>query len=358
MRVAIVFLLPFIASIASAQEANYGIDVAATVTGEAVYSDQLRAAPRDGSAIDGGVRSILYPTIKLGEHWSLTGAIEAISRPYDAQDFAAAGHGIRGRVIQAALGYSIVVGNKSLTIRAGQLPSAFGSFMLRYDDAENPLLTAPAAYGYYYNPVSTLGLAAIQVDATVGRWDLRAQLANSSPADPRSVFDKDQYANWAGGAGYTIRQGLRVGGSAYRGPYLNRHYPYYFPGEAKPKDLPATGLGIDADWAVGHWNIRGEWQRFVMTYRAIPTFRESGGYGEVKRVLSPRWFVAARVGYIHSVVFSGSDTFEGAVGFRASRDELVKAGYLVTRAQRNGALDKMVLLQFVTTVHPLSLAWR
>jgi hypothetical protein len=341
-----------------AQEANSGVDLQATVTGEGVYSDQLRAGPRNGSAIEGGVRSIFYPTIKFGEHWTVAGAIEVISRPWDPQDFAWAGYGIRGRVIQATAGYSAVGRKSSLVIRAGQMPSAFGSFMLRYDDAENPMLTAPAAYGYYYNPVATLGIAAIQADVTAGKWDGRVQFANSSPANPRSIFDKDQYGNWAGGAGYTVRQGLRIGASGYRGPYLDRDYPFYFRGEAKPKDLAATGLGLDADWAIGHWNVRGEWQRFVMTYRAIPDFHDSGGYAEVKRVIDPRWFVAARVGYLHSNVLSGNETFEGAVGFRANRNQLVKAGYLVSRAQRDGSLKGTLLVQFVTTVHPLSLAWR
>ena len=341
-----------------AQEASAGIDLQATVTAEGLYSGALHEAPHNGSSLEGGVRSILYPTIKLGEHWTIAGALEAISRPYDPQDFYRAGNGIRGRVIQATAGYSQVWKKTSLIVRAGQMPSAFGSFMLRYDDAENPLLTAPAAYGYYYNPVATLGLAAIQADVVAGKWDARAQFANSSPANPRSVFDKDQYGNWAGGTGYTIRQGLRVGASAYRGPYLDRHYPYYFPGEAKPSSLPATGIGIDGDWAVGHWNIRGEWQRYLMTDRAIPNFREDAGYAEVKRVLNARWFVSGRVGYAHSNVASGNQTFEAAAGFRVGRNELIKAEYFVSRAQRNGALEKTLLMQFVTTVHPLSMAWK
>src|ERR1019366_7630174 len=72
------------------------------------------------------------------------------------------------------------------------------------------------------------------------------------------IFERDQYGNWAGGLGYTVRQGFRVGGSAYYGPYLDRQYPYFFPGEVNPRDLPGSGYGLDVEWGSGHWNAWGE----------------------------------------------------------------------------------------------------
>jgi hypothetical protein len=359
-RRTIPFALAFVAAsgLLFSQEAASGIDLRATISGEAMYSNGLGGEPRDSSSIDGGVRAVLYPTIKLSDHWSLAGAIEGVSRPWDEQDLTRPGNGFRGRVVQASLAYSTVWKGGSLIVKAGEMPSAFGSFLLRYDDAENPLVSVPSAYGYYYNPVTLLGLAGAQADVTLGKLDARLQFTNSSPANPRSVFDKDQYANWAGGAGYTIRQGLRVGFSGYRGPYLDRHYAFYFPGEAEPRDLPASGIGIDADWAAGHWNVHGEWQRFVMTYHVIPDFYQNTGYAEVKRVLNPRWFVAARIGYLHTSVLSGEETFECAAGFRPDSHQIVKAGYLVSRSQRTGDLAKTFVLQVVTSLHPFSMAWR
>ena len=120
-----------------------------------------------------------------------------------------------------------------MVIRAGQLSSAFGSFLLRYDDVDNSLVDMPLTYGYYYKPITTYALTGAQADVTVGRVDLRVQLANSSPANRRSVFDSDQYGNWAGGVGYTVFQGLRIGASGFRGPYLHRQHPYYFAGEQR-----------------------------------------------------------------------------------------------------------------------------
>src|SRR5262249_50544682 len=139
-----------------------------------------------------------------------------------------------GRILRAEISYSRFWGDHSLVLRAGQLYSTFGSFPLRYDDQTNPLVDVPVGYGYYARGVTLSSPAGAEPDMTWGKADFRAQFTNSSPANPRSLLDKDQYGNWAGGAGYTIRQGLRVGMSLYRGPYLDRHYPFFFPGEANP----------------------------------------------------------------------------------------------------------------------------
>jgi hypothetical protein len=182
--------------------------------------------------------------------------------------------------------------------------------------AVNPLIDMPTSYGYYYRGITNLGLAGLQADATLGRLDFRAQFANSSPANRRSVLDSDQYGNWTGGIGYTIKQGLRVGASAYHGPYLSRDYAFFFPGELNPKNLPATATGLDGEWAQGHWNLYGEWQKFEMVYHVIPAYRYHTGYAEVRRVLHPRWYVAARLGYLHPERFAGHQVYEAVIGVR------------------------------------------
>jgi len=243
-----------------------------------------------------------------------------------------------------------------VVVRAGELSTAFGSFLLRYDDADNPLIDMPMAYGYY-STVTTGGLAGAQVDATRGKLDARAQFVNSSPANRRSIFDREQYGNWAGGGGYTIRQGFRVGASAYRGPYLDRSYPFYFPGEARPRDLAGSGVGLDVQWGRGPWNMYGEWQRFQMNYRAIPTFTTHNGYAEARRVLHPRWYVAARAGYLRASAYKGHDTYELAVGFRPNRYQLVKVGYEAQRGPSiRGTLANTVAVQYVTSFRALSIA--
>jgi hypothetical protein len=341
----------------AAQEANSGFDLRASISTGAFYTPQLSAAPRDGAPVAAGFRLMLYPTWKLSKHWAVSGAVDTHSRPYSFEEFSTKGYGVKTDVLQAYLSYSQFWNGGSVVVRMGQLSTAFGSFLLRYDDASNPLIDIPIVYGYYYKTVSILGLAGTQVDVNAGKLDLRAQFVNSSPANPRSIFATDQYGNWAGGAGYTIRQGLRVGASAYRGPYLDRHYEFFFPGELPPRDLPATAVGVDAQWGHGPWNMYGEWQRFQLDYHVIPTLREHTGYAEVRRVLTPRWYIAARLGYIHPDAFAGHQAYELVAGFRPNRYQLAKIGYEIQQGpQFQGTQGNTLAVQLVTSFNAISIA--
>jgi len=334
------------------QEAPHGIDLRATITGQTIASNESTENPRSGSPLTAGARVVLYPTFKINRNWFVTGALQLSTRPYFFSDLSSQGYGAKGLVLQSTLNYAHISNKGSLLWRAGQMSSSFGSFLLRYDDADNALVDLPLEYGYYYAPVSILGVAAVQVDLTRGKWDARAQFANSSPANPRSLFSHDQYGNWAGGAGYTIRQGLRAGVSAYRGPYLDRQYPRFLPGEANPNTLPARALGLDANWARGHTSALGEWQHFIMPYKAIPTFRESTGYAELKQVLSPRWYLAVRNGYSTANASGKHQTLEAAAAFRPNRFQLIKFGYENEHYSKgSGRNDNTLAIQIITSLH-------
>jgi hypothetical protein len=336
----------------SAQEATSGFDLRATLSGQAVASTLSTEDPRSGSVGTAGFRSVFYPTWKIDEHWAVTGAWQLYTRPYFYDSLSTTGYGANGDLLQATLNYSRVSGKGSVLIRAGQLSTAFGSFPLRYDDATNVLVDSPLEYGYYYAPVSTLGLAGVQMDATRGKWDARAQFANSSPANPKSLFASGQYGNWAGGAGYTVRQGFRVGVSGSRGPYLDPEREEYLPGELNPSQLPAHALGLDIEWARGHWNLQGELQRFVLPYTVIPTFHEQAGYAEVKRTLSPRWYVAARGGYTDAGERGSVQSIEAMTGLRPDSFQLIKIDYeFEHRSMGEYTTDNTFAVQFVTTLH-------
>ena len=332
--------------VAAAQEANSGFELRTTLSAEGVNSQELTQPPRDGNAVAGGFRAVLYPTWKWNDSWSLEGSFQVVSRPYFFDEFTTQGYGINGDLLQAHVNFSHFWKKASVVARAGVLSSSFGSFLLRYDDAVNPLIDIPISYGYY-SGVTLLGLPGAQVDVTYRKLDVRAQFANSSPLNPRSLFDHDQYGNWAGGAGYTILQGFRVGASAFYGPYLDRQYQYFFPGESPPRTLPATGVGVDVSWARGPWNVYGEWQHFQLDYHVIPTVREQFAYGEVRRVLAPRWYLAGRLTHMGDSFGTSKQVFEAAVGFRPSPSQLVKLGY---------ETDNTVVIQYVTMLRPISFA--
>jgi len=345
-------LLAFASIGLRAQEANSGIDLRGTITAQVIGSNQLTSEPRSGSPVIAGFRAIAYPTFKFSEQWFATGAVQLVTRPYYISDFTIQGYGAKGSVLQSTLNYSRVSSRGSLLLRTGLMSSAFGSFLLRYDDADNPVVDLPPQYGYYYAPVSFLAVAGAQIDATRGKWDGRLQFANSSPANPRSIFAHDQYGNWAAGAGYTIHQGFRIGVSGYRGPYLDRKYAYYFPGEAKPSTLPAHAIGIDANWARRHTSAYVEVQRFVMPYTLFPNFRESAGYAELRQVLNPRWSVAGRYSVTSTNVTGRTNIVESAIAYRPDPFQLLKFGYELRHSSSGSDRNNnVVALQFITTFH-------
>jgi hypothetical protein len=254
------------------------------------------------------------------------------------------------------LSYSRVWTKGSVVVRAGQISTAFGTFSQRYEDSVNPLVGMPMEYGYD-GGVSIAGITGAQTALTWGNWDGRVQVSNSSPLNPRSTFDKDQHPNWAGGLGFTIRQGLRVGASAFRGPYLDKGGANLFPVGSTPSGFPASAVGLDLEWASGHWNLNAELQRFEFNYPVNPTFRQDAGYVEVKRVLHPRLYVAARAGFLHGTSGVGGETYEFTAGFRPDSRQVIKFGYSFDRDTASGAITPLYAIQLVTMIHPFSIAW-
>ncbi len=344
----------FALGICFGQEAQSGFQIEGTLSAGSQYAPQLTVAPRDGSPWDAGMRLVLYPQWRISTHWSFLSAVQLRSRPFFFQEFATQGYGLKADVLQAQLAYSRVFKDRSFSIRAGQMSSAFGSFLLRYDDSRNPLIDMPVSYGYYQG-VTTLGLMGAEVDASIRRLDVRAQFTNSSPADRRSISSDGQYGDWTGGAGYTIVQGVRVGASAFRGPYLYREFAFYLPGEASAQTLPATGYSIELEAARGPWNFNAEIQKFQYAYTVIPTYTEKVWYAELKRTLGPRWYAAFRVDHLSADYGKWQTVYETALGFRPNRFQLVKLEYERQNGPATpGSLGNILALQLVTKLSPLA----
>ncbi|HVW11046.1 MAG TPA: hypothetical protein VHC90_20820 [Bryobacteraceae bacterium] len=341
-------------------ESDSGFGLRGTLSTMAAGSTEFQQPPRSdsGSLVDGGVRLMLYPTWKLSDHWMFYGAYQVVSHPYYYSQFETQGHGLRGNVVQGFLSYSQIWKDASVQVKAGELSSAFGSFGLRYDDRDNPLIDVPVQYGYYGALATLTALAGAEIDTTWKKLDGRVQFTNSSPANPRSIFASEQYGNWAGGGGVTIRQGLRLGVSGYRGPYLDRTYPFYRASDGRPRNIPGSGAGADAEWGKGHWNVRGEIQRFVMTYGTAPTFHEHTGYTEIERTLGPRWYVATRLSYLSADHVGRAQVVEAAAGYRPGARQLIKISYETTHSETNPGPNRTLAIQFVTAIHPLAFAGR
>jgi len=349
-------LLTAAAALASGQEAQFGATFPVVISGQVMSTDRAGAEHSPSAAY----RMIVSPTVKLGANWFGYSAIQVHRSPYFFEEAYEKTRETRVDVLQAYIGYTRSARDRTLTVKAGQLTSAFGAFPLRYDDSRNALIDMPFGYGAYGGPISVYGIPGVEVNAVIGRADARAQFTNSSPISPRKLWDHDQYGSFTAGGGYAIAPGLRAGVSAFRGAYLYRGHEFYFPGEARPKDLPATGYGVDVQAARGRWNVSGEVQRIQLPYRAIPYFFLTSAYGEAKFTLSPRWYVAGRSGAQWRTAGLGRyDRYEAVVGFRPASRHLVKAGYewLQGRWVR-GARDNVLAVQYVVQVHPPTWAIR
>jgi hypothetical protein len=391
-----------------AQVSEFTVDVPMTLSGGAMYTQRVQFKDPSATPATAGFQAMLYPTVKLGPHWFGYAAIQVRSNPYLYYDAFSPQHDVETNVLQAYMGYSMNAARTSVIVKAGQLVSAFGGFPLRYDDAQNPLLDQPLSYittltlrddqlpcgtndllRQFYGSVSHLcggaagrssglvpatlyGLPGAELDVSSGRFDGRFQLTSGSPVYGEAIGDPRDYLQWAAGGGYTIRQGFRVGMSAFRGAYLDDELaPLLHPG-ASVRDFPATAIGLDAKWARGRWSASGELQRFRFD---SPNFVVSpalnSGYLEAKTVLTPRLYVAGRAAFLrpgsvldNTGVSAGHfaarlQSYETAAGFWVRRNTLLKGSYewLISETS-SGTRANVLGLQIVFTVDPLVKVFR
>lgn len=405
-RLAALAALALISVPAFGQEAEAGIAVPITITGGALYSRRMQGDNPAAGPFAGAFHAAFSPSLRWNAHWFAYASIQLRSTPFYYYDAFEADHQVDVRAIQAFVGYTATYKSATILIKAGQLATAFGSFPLHYDDADNPLLDQPLSYAtdlkpplppacstppsavtqggpsnsggcaqgnyYGYTPVTLYGLPGVELDVSVHNLDTRVQFTNSSPANPQSLLSGSQHAQWTAGGGYTVVPGLRVGGSAFRGPYLDRETAAWLPAGTILGAFPATGAGVDAQWARGRWSLSGEWQWFRFD---CPGFRKSPeaaiAYAEVKAVLTPRLYAAIRLsgerngrvaeaGQAAAANFQPNvQSYEFALGFRPSRWELCKIGYEWYRtSDAPGTRDNVLGVQLVTMLPSLSKSWR
>ena len=365
----------------AAQDAQIGIALPLTLSGGILDTGRAQSDEPSAPRLFAGFRLLARPEVKLGSHWYIYSALQLRSTPYFYQDAYNAGRHIDLDVLQGFLGYTRSWNQAALAIKLGKLSSAFGAFPLRYDDMANPLLDQPLAYTYLLlqpssssaqayglTPVTLYGLPAAEIDLSWRRLDTRLQLTNSNPYNPVGFFKSGQYPQWTGGGGYTLRQGLRVGISAYRGPWLVGSFSSLVPTDLSAKDFPASGVGADVQWARGRWSASGEWDRFVFDFPHLtnaPTL--NFGYVELKMIINPRWYVAIRPNFQtdNHIVFGGVQSsatvfpnrqyYEAAIGFRPDRFQLLKVGYEWAKVENSQVNhDNVFGIQFVTTFNGLS----
>ncbi len=401
----------------SAQETSSGFVIPVTISGDARYARSSENGQPTSSGVKGGFRGMISPSLRLGSHWFAYSVFDTQSSSY--LDYAAGldnDRAVSFTLMQAYVGYKTSFKSASLLVKAGRLASAFGLYPLEYDDAKSPLIDPPLTYianlplrpdqlpcnlsdliwqsygnavqfncggatveRYGIVPVTLYGIPGIETQLSWNRFDTRLHITNSSPANPQSLLSQSQSIQWTAGGGYSFHRGLHLGISAFRGPYLDHVLAPLLPAGQRLSDFPASGIGADLQWSKGPWSLEAEWQRFRF---ALPGFTESpssqGAYVQLKRIVSPRLFVAFRaavqqpggaadsLGYATPQIDAREETEEAVLGYRISRLQLLKAGF--TYGDRNAwSLGQdywptqhrfSVQIQLVTSLNAFAKAFR
>src|SRR5262245_46365105 len=91
-----------------AQEAASGFTMPITASASLMRTNrtQLEEANADASPWTGGVRAMLYPTLKLGTHWFAYGALQIRTTPYFYYDAYNPHFAVKTNMIQGFLGYT------------------------------------------------------------------------------------------------------------------------------------------------------------------------------------------------------------------------------------------------------------
>lgn len=389
------------------QEANAGISVPVEISGNLLYGN-LPKSYTDGPSFSPGFRASIYPSLQLSSHWFAYSALDVQSSSWlGYQSGPDNDRPVQFHLLQAFAGYQTAVRNVSIVVKAGRLSSAFGIFPLQYNDSKMLFPNPPPSYvaplpfradqlacgvrdlrsaQYHYNvdfgcggsdaesygllPVTLYGLPGAEIDVSVARIDARLQVTNSSPVNPQGLASPSQFAQWTAGGGYTFGSGLHIGVSGFRGPYLDRSIEPWLTSR-NISDFLATGTGVDAQWARGWWSVAGEWQRLTF---GLPGFvkspGEQAGYAELKRIVTPRIYFAARatvLGFPSVEDDSGNRIdhagipqriLEFGFGFRPNNHQLLKASYKrAALSTTRGRVDNVLAVQLVTSITALSRAF-
>jgi len=368
----------------------------------------------------GGVRLLASPSIRWNERWFAHATVQVNTEPFFPYEaYHVERRRARVRMLQGYLGHTRETRAGTVTLKAGQMSTAFGDFSRRYSDTANPLIDAPAPYGSYvllrdneipctnfdlqhqqqvhpnisayhcapwesYSygilPVSLYGVFGGEANWNAGRLDARLQLANSNPSNPRPIWASGQSAQWAGGAGWSLARGLRVGGSFFRGRWLKGLALRDLREARIPNSFCACGLGADAQYAWRRLAMNGEWMRLEYQYPGFSRQpRVHYAYAEGKLILNPRLYAAFRLGVqqhgrveadprrgaghgdhashghhddpSESSFQPNRRTFEMAAGIRPTRHFLFKVGHQwVRRFPSFGPRDHVLAVQLVTTL--------
>jgi hypothetical protein len=269
---------------------------------------------------------------------------------------------------------------RDFTVQAGRVPPVIGAFPRRAYGRDNLVIGFPLAYQYLmslrpdalpasvddllrmrargWQPSYPIGSQALRPGlplASAFRWDTGAQVywrhnilglagavTRGAPADP-VVRDHNSSLAWSGRMSLQWPGGPEIGVSGAMGGWVDdgvRHLATSTEGSSHQ-----VLIGVDADYGLGRWLVRGEWLRSTFDLplrsaagasRSLPAW---SGFVEGRYKLTTRLQIAARVDrlefgrivsdvtHVETTWDANVDRVEGALAIRITRRADVKVGW-------------------------------
>jgi hypothetical protein len=244
-------------------------------------------------------------------------------------------------------------GRLPIDVQAGRIPLAFGGFTRNSYNSDNFLIGYPLAYQYLTslrsdalpsspddllfmrgrgwlsefpigNNVPAAGLplvSAFQWDTGVQvRWEsthleVAGAITAGTLGNPR-VRDNNDGRQLIGRVSARPTVGLKIGGSAARGEWLDNTVRRQLPAAMAARTYAQTSLGADVEYSRDHWIVRGElvWSRWDMPMLALGRtegLESLGTWVEGRYRITPRIYAAARLDRLGFSTISGR-LFNGA----------------------------------------------
>lgn len=268
-------------------------------------------------------------------------------------------------------------------VLAGKIPWLIGSEADRAYPDKNPLVGVPLMYQFHsgltWYSLPT-GAASVVSTSTYGDgfsgspyyaggmpvvweswWDVGLMAVGSArpfeaalgvtqgtPGWGEPAEDENSGKTLLGRIGVTPIPAVRVGVSAALGPYLVDALADSLPPGKNVSDYDQQLVMTDAEFALGHVELRGEAYRNVWQTPRTGDLRVSGYYVEGKYTLPVGLYAAARweiqrFSKLDAGVGTGEpwhadqDRFEGGLGYRVARGVIAKAVYQRQRSLAGGS---------------------
>lgn len=328
----------------------------------------LTLGPRDSDAFfnytDYQRNALRLARLRLFGEWRMVARLSIVGelRTEDADRIEASALYLRWRPWAA----------REIVVQAGRIPPVVGAFARRAYGRDNLVMGLPLAYQYLtslrpdalpattddllrmrgrgWQPSFPIGSGATAPGVPLlsgSSWDTGIEafwrhhwvegagaVTLGSPAVP-VVRDRNDGRQWSGRAAVHLPDGLTLGVSAARAPWINRDVMALLPPSFR--GAPAqTIVGTDLEFGRQRLLVRAEWLRsvFHLPLIAKPSPEAAlsawSGFVEARYRLHPRWQVAARVERLAFSRVTGTGTLgpipwdapvdrvEGVIGFRVT----------------------------------------